>query len=343
MKKKTTLFSLYIGFSALLCLTSCHKCNDNNSPTPSIPATYSKILSLPINEKFIVLETLDNTIYAAAASGIVYSSTNLGATWSSSAIVKQGTVITALTLFNNRIYVGTETDGIFVSDNNGTSWVNQSLNQYISSFVVWNNNLYASSLDGISPGTVFVLNQSLNTWTTFSTNGLPTNHDFDVYKIVVANNTLAAIRGVNGFFFSYNTTTGNWNTTAYLPGTPQIKMQDLISDQGTLLASAGKTLFNSTNFGTTWSYDTIGLKKLSNANFTLRARVLYAASNKFYVLSNLPTGGAWIQQRDWASPSGTTWAANDEFLQLTGKAYAMRKISNVFFIATDDGLYYKKV
>jgi hypothetical protein len=85
----------------------------------------------------------------------------------------------------------------------------------------------------------------------------------------------------------------------------------------------------------------VGLKK-ELTEFLTKVRLLYAATGKFYVLSNMPAGGTWVQQRDETLAAGTTWAGNDEFLSTPGISYAVRKLNGNLYVATDSGLYCRK-
>ena len=346
MKKLFTVFNLFITVAVLGGLTSCRKYPSyaTTSVTRNIPTEWTKIAALPADEKFTVLETSANTVYAASASGKVYSSSDTGSTWSASAIVKQGTVITALAIFGNNIYVGTGVDGVFVSGNGGQSWTKQADVDEISSFTIWNNNLYLSAFDPVSPsGGVMVLNQSAGTWSAFNGNGLPSNYDYSVAKIIGVNQKIVSIRGVNGFFYSYDGNAGQWNQADYAAPHRIMTMQDLVYDQNTLLASSGKLLFNSANAGATWAVDTVGLPaEPVTVSFLPKTRVLYSINGQCYVVSNV-TGGAYIQQRNISSPVGTSWATHNDVLQFSGLAYSMCALNNVLYLATDGGLYYKKV
>ena len=151
MKNLFTVFSLCATLVILLIFTSCRKYCNNGPGTGNVPTVWTKNTSLPIGEKFTVLETSGNTVYAASGSGIVYSSSDMGYTWSASTVVKQGTTISALAIFNNKIYAGTDEDGIFASADGGRTWTNQAAISHITSFTVWNNILYLSSSAGNSP------------------------------------------------------------------------------------------------------------------------------------------------------------------------------------------------
>ncbi|WP_448697340.1 WD40/YVTN/BNR-like repeat-containing protein [Mucilaginibacter sp. AW1-3] len=342
-----TLFSLCIAL--LLGLSACRKYHDCGSDMGSTaaPATgnWTKIASLPSNQEFTVLETSGNSIYAATGAGVVYSSTDMGLTWSASAVVKQGTVISALGILNNTIYVGTQFDGIFASANNGQSWVKQSSLGQITSFTLYNNNLYASSAQATSPADgVWFLNQQPGTWTPIISNGLPSNYDFEVIKTIAVNQSLVSIRGSNGFLYTISGTTGQWTATSYFNPHRLATMRDITYAQGTMLVTPGTMLYGSNDLGASWAADTLGLQKEPGTINSTSVRILYTANNKFYVVSNILTGGGInVQQRDASAPVGTSWATNSDILPAPAFAYAIRLLNGTLFLATDNGLYFKKI
>ncbi|OCX54481.1 hypothetical protein BEL04_09590 [Mucilaginibacter sp. PPCGB 2223] len=343
-EKIITLFSVCLAL--LLGLSACHKCHDY-SPDMGVasPSGWTKVASLSSNQEFTVLTTSGNTVYAASSAGIVYMSSDLGATWQPSALVKQGTNISALAVFNNIIYAGTEFDGIFASGNGGQTWVNQSTIELVTSFTVLNNNLYASTEQGNTPGDgLQILNKNAGTWGPFNTSGLPSNFDYTVKKTIAVNQSLVSLRGGNGFFYTCNTLNNQWIATDYFNPHRMAIMRDITYGQGTLLVTPGTMLYGSTNSGLTWAADTLGLQKEPGTINSSRIRMLYTFNNKFYVVSNVLTGGGvCIQQRDVAAPIGTSWATNSEVLATAGFGYDFCYLNNILFLATDNGIYFKKI
>lgn len=343
MKRRIKAPGFCLAACLIMVLTSCCKHQTNPADSP-VPATWTKIASLPSGQEFTVLTTSGNTVYAASSAGIVYSSTDTGITWRPSATVKQGTRISALAVFNNSIYVGTQFDGIFASNNNGQTWANQSPISLVTSFTVLNNNLYASTQQGNSPGDgLQILDKNTGTWGPFNTSGLPSNYDFTVQKTIAVNQSLVSLRGVNGFFYTCNTGNGQWLSTSYFNPHRVSTMLDVTYGQNTLLVTPGTMLFGSTDSGVTFTADTLGLQKEPGTINSTHIRMLYTFNNKFYVVSNILTGGGiCLQQRDVAAPIGASWALNSEVLPTAGFAYDFYILNKVLFLATDNGIYYKK-
>ena len=159
--KKTALYLVII--CALYSLSSCHKKYDNPTPKAPAPIATDKWTRVNAPDKGInVLELANNTLYAGIGN-FLYISNDEGATWTSSEIGKPGLAdVTAIKVFNNHIYAGTNASGIFSSADGGKTWANDGpfFSTGITSFAERNNNLYAAS-DGDG---VFTLNQAQNKW-----------------------------------------------------------------------------------------------------------------------------------------------------------------------------------
>ncbi|HEY4327474.1 MAG TPA: hypothetical protein VGN20_26050 [Mucilaginibacter sp.] len=320
-------------------ISACHKTPVKNNPTPVTPpkGTWKKVNSLP-GEKIQALEVFNNTLYAASALGVVYSSVD-GITWSASNAIQPSNSITALAAFNNMLFAGTQTNGIFRSTDGGKSWSNNNPSfPQVSSFAVLLNTLYCSS--GAYSGIV-AYNETQNQWSAFN-NGLPTNYNTDVEKIIPFNNTLLSIQGVNGNYYLYDKTTGYWNEKYFFNSyTPGLRIDDIIYDLGILYATYDYAILASQNGGVNWSYDTVGLKR-AQIPIYFYPRSVYAGTDKVYTIYNSANAGAWLQQRDRAALPGSTWATNQEHLSF-GYSYAVRELNGMLFLATDNGLYFKKI
>lgn len=340
-------------------LTSCHK---KNNPTPNVPppvasSQWTRLSTLP-NENITALEIVNNVIYAGSATARkIYLSADNGATWTATAKIEPQILmtvpdvhITAIALFNNKIYAGTDWDIYSIADN-GTAWTDEGTSTtQITSFAVWNSNLYASSY---SNG-ILKLNANTNKWEPF-TNGLTTTpYDFDktATKVLAGGTNLFA--GTAYSFAAFNTTQQAWVRKNYFNHTstnPNIWWSDYVIDlvynQGSLLGQVymeyptEEVIMRSDDLGTTWTRDALDLKT-DLSKYTMHG--LLAGNTKYYSISNQDTitVGAWIQQRDKSAPAGTTWAAGEEFLPAL-HAWAIRENNGILFLATDGGLYYRRI
>ena len=318
-------------------LSACHKTPLSSNPAPVKPVSlgdWKKITALP-TDQIQVLEAVNNTIYAASASGFVYSSTD-GATWTTSSQVPAGDAITALTVFKNKLYIGTETQGIFASTDGGRNWTNSVANfPTVSSFAELNDTLYSASA---AYSGIIKLDEALNQWSSFNKNGLPTNYNLDVQKVIPVNNTLVSVQGENGNYYIYNKKTTFWNEEYFLKNnyTPGLRVNDMIYDFGVLYAAYDNAILSSQNAGVNWSYDTVGLKRGPNQ---LGRRVIYAGMDYYYTLYYAGKTGTWVQKRLREIP-GSSWAIGEELLPV-GDSYSIREFKGMLFLATDNGLYFK--
>src|SRR4029453_8164 len=85
-------------------------------------AQWSRVVALPQSDIFSVWSNGDTIV--AGADTAVYVSTNGGAIWKRSAKLASGVnSIRAALVHNGRLYAGTFGQGVFVSNDLGTSWL----------------------------------------------------------------------------------------------------------------------------------------------------------------------------------------------------------------------------
>ncbi len=262
-------------------------------------AQWTKITSVPSND-IVALVVNNNIIYGASNSNEIYESSDAGIVWNTLTVNINPIDITSLIFFNNKIYAGTFTHGVFYSSDNGNTWQNSNLSS-ISDFAVRNNVLYASTLgNGIA-----VLDTNTNNWT-FINDSLP-SYSVNVQSIIGSPNFLMTAAGANGTFYKYDFN-GNYWIEGFYYGIlrPGLLIDNLINDADTIFAVNGNRIIKSSDAGTSWTDD-----KSDTRNGVYRN--IYAGANNYYTLTNLPTGGTWIQQRSKYADIGTTWATDEEF------------------------------
>ncbi len=310
---------------------------DDPKPKPpvSLPADWKKVPSLP-ESQMLALEIAGNTLYAASASGIVYSSPD-GSAWTASTQVGMGYAITALAIFNNKLYAGTAANGIFTSADGGKSWVNSIANfPDISSFAALNDTLYSASAlySGIRK-----LDEVNNQWSGFNMKGLPTNYNLDIQKLIAVNNTLVTAQGENGNYYVYDKKNASWDEKYFFKSySPGLRMSDIIYDSGIFYAGYSLAVLSSQDAGANWSYDTVGLKRGPNLD---ARRVIYAGKDYNYTIYYQGTLGTWVQKRH-RGLTGSSWATGQEALPV-GNAYSIGEFNGMLFLATDNGLYFKNL
>jgi len=301
--------------------------------TPTPPGNWQRVDALP-DGRMRVIEVANGTLYAASELDVVYSTTD-GLHWTASTPIDRAGAITAVTVFNNKLYAGTELYGIFVSGNGGQTWTNSSPSlRSVSSFAVLNNTLYSGSsqIDGIA-----VLDEAINHWNTFK-NGLPTNYNLDVQKLVPVINTLFSVQGANGNYYVYDKSAQTWEEQYFFNSTytPGLRVTDMIYDSSILFAADNDAVLISDRTGSNWSLDTVGLKKGANP---FERRALYAGEDYYYTLNYSEGKGTWIQKKHRPLPSAS-WAANENFLPGV-HGYVVREFKGMVFMGTDSGVYWE--
>jgi hypothetical protein len=175
-------------------------------------AQWTRIPDVQASDIFSVWANGDTI--AAGADTAVYVSTNGGVTWKRSAKVVAGaTIIDGVWVRNGRLYAGTLGQGVFVSDNLGTTWLgfNQGLvggfaNTQLSirDLLVRGDSLYAVTDDG-----AWVCNLGTGTWSHFG-NAFGAN-EADAMLGMAANDTrMVAAAGFNGQVFVRDRGDADW-------------------------------------------------------------------------------------------------------------------------------------
>lgn len=353
-KFKICLLIVGVGFG----LSACKKgtVHDEPSNPPVLPpagSQWMRVNTLPA-DSITALEIFNNVIYAASAtSGKIYESADGGSNWLATAPIGSKVHVSAIVVFNGKIYAGTVAGDVYSSADNGKTWVDEGgLTKAATSFTVWNDNLYCSSFDNGGKG-ILRLNIAGNKWEPFISGFTGQNNIVRASKLMVADNYLVA--ATSDVFAVYDAGQQVWHTKNYVDSTKTIYKHarfpnyvvDMVYSQGSILAQIyignndQESILRTDDGGANLYLDTIGLKADTDLDkYTIRG--LLVVGKKTYSVINQEKGavGVWIQSRDKTAALGTTWAGNDEFLPGV-LAYTMRWLNNVFFLATDKGLYYK--
>jgi hypothetical protein len=290
---------------------------------------WTKISAVPTND-IIALAVNGNTIYAVSDSNEIYRSNDGGVAWSTIKVSNDPIDITSLVFYNNKIYVSTFNFGVFVSPDNGATWLKTATAPlWVIEFTVKNNILYACTLgNGVS-----VLNAATNSWSALN-NSLP-NYSVNVFGMTSSPDFLMIAAGANGTFYRYDFTTNNWQEGFYYGLLrPGLLIQKLINKADTVFAVNFNRIIRSNNAGTNWVDDNIGTRNGYN-------RTIYAGVNNHFILTNVIPQGTWIQQRNKHAVAGSTWAVNEEFFP-TGYTYDIIEHDGALFLGKADGLYVKR-
>ncbi|MEO8766262.1 MAG: T9SS type A sorting domain-containing protein [Ginsengibacter sp.] len=291
---------------------------------------WTKITAIP-SPHIVAMTTHNGSIYSATDSNIIYKSED-GITWKSISLPSDSIDISTLGFYNNNIYAGTFRSGVFSSIDDGLTWRHNSLISHstISGFAVKNSRLFAATFgDG-----VYALDAGTGNWVHFA-NSLP-DYSVNVQNIIGTPNFLLIGAGSNGTFYRYNFAGNEWNEAYYFGRLrPSLQINKMINRGDTLLAVNGNRIIKSNDAGESWSEDKVGTHNGADRN-------VYEGSASYYILTNLFSGGTWIQQRDKNAARGTSWTTNEDFF-IGGFSYGIIEFNSTLFLARDNGLYFKNL
>ena len=272
-----------------------------------------------------------NYVYAGADS-VIYISIDYGKSWTQSSRISEDVdFVSALTKYNNRIYVGTYNHGIFVSTDEGKTWMsaNNGLTglgaKTISDFVVDGDNLYA----GTYGAGIFVMDlKNSIQWNSFN-EGIPSLISFNVQSLLKRNNILYAGAGGNGSFYMNDGLSNQWKEVQFgnLQGQP-LMFFDMIHVGSSIIISSSYGLHRSTDGGKSFSYFSPGVGYIAISNFAVYG-------NKIYVNFSKGAGRTfWFTSSD----NGETWQLFQD--QLGVDVLNITVINDKLFAGRLDGLWY---
>lgn len=294
-------------------------------------AQWTKINSIPTQE-IVALSSMNDTIYAASGTNLIYKSTDNGNSWNAIPISSQPIDIYTLKIIDNKIHIGTLNNGIFTSENFGTVWTNHNNTlQAISGFAKFNNKIYASTVGN----GVYRYEDTNNTWVSFN-NELPSNLAYNVETITTTSNKLLIGAGGNGIFYHYDFSNNQWDFGYYYGSIMAgLIIQKIINHSDILYAVNGNRIISSNDNGLNWTDDKTGSNNGIDRN-------IFVGTTNLYTLTNLIGGGTWIQKRNKNAAIGTSWNTDEELLP-TGYSFDILEFKNKLFLAKANGLYVKDI
>jgi hypothetical protein len=218
-------------------------------------------------------------------------------------------VIDAVRIRNHRLYAGTFGQGVFISDNLGTTW--QAFNQGlvggilnsqldVADLQVRGDSLYAATLGA----GVYVRNLTgAGTWSHFGEEFEP-NQASNVEALAVGGNRLLAAAGGNGTVFFRDPGDADW-TQSFLdniglhPGF-QASAPAWTGTGWVVAVSAGRGVFRSTLGQEPWTFVNLNIGLLNHSAMAVRGHRLFGA---FDIVNN-----AVIEQ---SGDDGATWQVLD--------------------------------
>ncbi len=292
-------------------------------------AQWNKINSIP-SQDIVALASMQDTLYAASASNLLYKSTDHGATWKALTVSAQSIGIFSLQIIDQTIYTGTLDHGIFTSENFGASWTqyNPSL-PAVSGFAKFEDHIYAST---IGSG-VYRYEAAGNTWGAFN-NALPASISHNVETIVATPDKLLIGAGGNGTYYHYNFDLNQWEVGYYYGVlSPGLIIHKIVHHADTLFAVTGNRIIRSTDGGVNWTNDHTGANNGLDRN-------IFVGTTDVYTITNLPGNGTWIQKRNKNAATGSSWETDEELFP-TGYSYDIFEYNTRLYLAKEDGLYAK--
>ena len=168
---------------------------------PPASAQWTRVLDVPSTDVFSV--TSNGDTLAVAQVSTVSVSIDTGVTWKTSAVVAPNlNRVRTVLVDRGRLYAGTDNQGVFVSDDLGTTWANYSqgisgLGAFvITKLIVSGDSLYAAT-DG---GGAWVRNVHAGTWSHFG-NEIDLDQGGNMTTIAASGSRLFGAGGFNGTVF----------------------------------------------------------------------------------------------------------------------------------------------
>ncbi len=193
------------------------------------------------------------------------------------------TPIKSLAVSGNNIFAGTYNppNGIYLSTNNGTSWLQSGLNnQNVYSLAISGNNIFAGTLAPYNG--VYLSTNNGTTWTQTSLNNV------GIYSLAVNGNNVFAGDG-NGIAVSTN------NGATWTQHSEIITAGSLLVNGNNIFE--GSIVYNgvylSTNNGTSWTQD--GLSGLGVLSLAANGNNIFAGTDAAGVYISTNNGTSWTQ------------------------------------------------
>ncbi len=191
--------------------------------------------------------------------------------------------IESFAVVGTNLFTGTWHGGVFISTDNGTSWVNTGLtNTSVISLAVSGTNLFAGTWDG-----VFLSTNSGASWTSVNT-GLTNTF---IQALAISGTNLFA--GTNTGVFRSTNNGINWN--AVNNGLTDLDIECfLFSGTNIFVGTNGGGIFISTNNGTSWTAVNTGLTNLEIECFLASGTNIFVGTSGGGVFISTDNGSSWV-------------------------------------------------
>ena len=192
----------------------------------------------------------DNILYAGGKD-LVYLSRDNGQSWDSTTRIPGFILVDNIIIYKNELYVTSFSIGVYKSRDGGNTWqnINTGIPPFVSDFVEWNGDLYASTLGS----SVFKLDPiNRNNWLPFN-NGLSS---LSANLNSIAGNTNALVAGTlaNSLYDHLPVNSTTWEERFLLnPASPTEGASDIITAHDSLfLSGLSGSFYMSLDNGLSW-------------------------------------------------------------------------------------------
>ena len=270
-----------------------------------------------------------------------------------------GGPVHSIVISGTNIFAGTDGGGVYLSNNNGTSWtsVNSGLtNNYVYSFAISGTNLFAGTVGG-----VFLSTNNGSSWTAVDS-GLTNTF---VWSLVILGTNIFA--GTNGGGVFRSTNNGASWSAANIGLTGSSILALAVSGNNIFAGTDGNGIFLSTNNGATWTVMNNGLTDNSIHALAVSGNNIFAGTNGGGVFLSTNNGASWTAMNSglyethiWSlvvsgtnlfagsflyfggvflsTDNGTSWTPVNSGLSNTDVQSLAVSSTNIF-AGTDDGIF----
>ena len=263
-------------------------------------AQWVRVPDVPATDVF-TLSTKGDTIVAGLAA-VVYLSTNGGLTWKKSAIVSPGVSrIRAAIIHDGRLYAGTFGQGVFVSNDLGTTWstFSQGLSGpgalIISGLVVFGDDLYAATVGSAA----WVRNLDSGTWTPFGSQTIAAFQASNMDGgITVGGSRLFAMGGANGIVFFRDPGQTDWTASLLFNDrlAPGLSALSALWTGTSWVVGSNIGMFRSPTGQPPWTFFDMGLHSLFFTSVAMHGADVYSSLGAFggtLIVVSHDDGASW--------------------------------------------------
>ncbi len=299
-------------------------------------AQWTRVTALPASDIFTVRANGDTL--AAAADTVVYVSTDGGTSWKRSALLAPDvTLIRAVLVHRGRLYAGTSGQGVFVSDDLGTSWSGYSQGLVggignavltIMGLAVQGETLYAAT----EGSAAWARNLASGTWAPFGDHTLQDFQASNMDAIAAGGAQLFATGGFNGTVFLRNPGDPDWTVSLLFNDrfAPGLAGLNALWTGHRWLVGTNIGIFQSTTGREPWTFVDLGLHLLVFFGFAARDGEIYAS---------LGSGGGSLIAR--SVDDGVTWQGLDTLASVF--VYKIAIHGSQLYAGRVDGLWRRSI